>query len=133
MFPSQSKSKKKRQLPKAQEEPAFKNPKQVGMLCAVARKLNYELSDEETLRFDAMEHAGRKALLDRLLAEEQEAALRGEVEAPPKKPRAPRAEGVIERQPKPERPPCVEHRLTAPASDGISNCFDCDHEEKTNE
>ena len=71
--------------------PAFKNPAQVGMLCAVARKLNYALTDGETLRFDGMEHAGRKALLDRLLAEEQIAAANDEVPPPPKKPRAPRA------------------------------------------
>ena len=132
LFPSQSKkSKEKAPLPKAQE-PAFQNTKQVGMLCSVARKLDYELTDEETLRFDAMEHAGRKALLDRLLTEEQDKALHGEVAPPPKKPRDPRAEVAVERKPKPDRPSCVQHRWTPEASDGISNCVNCD-EEKTNE
>ena len=126
VFPSPKKQEKE-PLPMAQE-PSFKNRAQVGMLYSVARKLDYSLSDAEALRFDGMEHTGRKALLDRLLAEEQEAALRGEVEAPPKKPREPRAEVAVERKPKPDRPSCVEHRWTQPASDGISNCFDCDEE-----
>ena len=129
VFPSPKQEKEP--LPMAQE-PAFKNPAQVGMLYSVARKLDYSLSDAEALRFDAMEHAGKKALLDRLLAEEQDKALHGEVAPPPKKPRAPRDGIAVERKPKPERPPCVEHRWSEPAEDGISNCANCDAE-KTNE
>ena len=112
--------------------PAFKNPAQVGMLYSVARKLDYSLSDAEALRFDALHHADKKVILDRLLEEEQDKALHGEVAPPPKKPRAPRAEVAVERKPKPDRPSCVEHRWTEPASDGISNCANCDAE-KTNE
>ena len=110
--------------------PAFKNPAQVGMLYSVARKLDYSLSDAEALRFDAMEHAGKKALLDRLLAKEQEAALRGEVEAPPRKPRQPRADVPIEREAKAERSCTGEHRWSEPASDGFMNCVMCDEEIK---
>ena len=132
-LPSQEQKQEKAPVPIA-DEPVFENPAQVGMLCSVARKLDYSLSDAAALRFDGLNHVGKKAILDRLLTEEQDKALHGEVAPPPKKPRAPRAEVAVEKKPKPDRPSCVgKHRLTAPASDGISNCFDCDHEEKTNE
>ena len=112
------------------QKPVFKNPAQVGMLYAVARKLDYELTDKQALRFDAMEHPGRKALLDRLLSEEQEAALHGEVAPPPKKPREPRAEVAVEREAKAERSCTGEHRWSEPASDGFMNCVMCDEEIK---
>ena len=79
---------------------AFKNPKQVGMLCAVARKLNYALSDEESLNASMPWNTlDEKPLLDRLLlAEEQNSGdATARLQPPPKKPRAPRAEGVVER------------------------------------
>ena len=108
----------------------FKNPKQVGMLCAVTRKLGREVSETEAHAFDQLSHERKIATMAPLLAQEQLLAAHGVVSPPPKKPRAPRAEVAVERKPKPDRPSCVQHRWTAPASDGISNCFDCDHEEK---
>ena len=127
LFPSQEQEREKAPVPQA-SEPVFQHRKQVGMLYSVARKLNYTLSDDEVLRFDALEHTRKKVILDRLLAEEQEAALRGEVESPPKKPQKPRATraGVIsERKPKPERVCVGQHRWTPVADDGIRNCIYC--------
>ena len=124
ILPSQEQKQEKAPVPKA-PEPVFQNRRQVGMLCAVARKLGYVLSDEQALRFDAVDHERKKAILDRLLAEEQEKALRGEVEGPPKK-RAPRADVVISKpKPAPERLCAGEHRWTAAADDGIRNCLYC--------
>ena len=128
-IPSRERKQEKAPLPKAQE-PSFQNSKQVGLLYAVARKLDYELTDKQALRFDAMEHAGRKALLDRLVNEEQKAALHGEVAPPPKKPREPRAAVPIEREAKAERSCTGEHRWSEPASDGFMNCVMCDEEIK---
>ena len=108
----------------------FENPAQVNKLFKLQRKLGYEANDQQAVVFDRLEHPDKKRILDRLEAEEQIAAANDEVLPPPKKPREPRAEVAVERKPKPDRPSCVEHRWTAPASDGISNCFDCDHEEK---
>ena len=128
VFPSQSKkSKEKAPLPIA-DEPVFENPAQVNKLFKLQRKLGYEANDQQAVVFDRLEHPDKKRILDRLEAEEQIAAANDEVLPPPKKPREPRAEVAVERKPKPERPPCVEHRWTPAAADGIRNCHDCDAE-----
>ena len=115
-------------FPSQESEPQWANPKQVALLYAVSRKLGYSLSDEQALRFDDMEHSGKKPIIDRLLAEEQIRAAQGDVPPPPKAAPSPRHEVVQHVGKIRERPTCTEHRWAAVASDGIANCFNCDAE-----
>ena len=126
-FPSQEQEQEKASTP-VPKETVFVNENQVKMLFKLQRKLGYRADDAQAGVFDGLEHADRKRILDKLLAEEQVAAANGKVAPPPKKPQAPRAGVAIESKPKPERPSCVEHRWTPPASDGISNCIMCSAE-----
>ena len=114
------------------EEIVFVNENQVKMLFKLQRKLGYRADDGQAGVFDGLEHADRKRILDKLLAEEQLAAAQGKVTAPPKAEPSPRHKFPlpVARNKVRERPVCETHRWTPPASDGISNCFDCDHEEK---
>ena len=113
--------------PSADEE--FQHPKQVGMLCAVARKLGREVSEYEQRAFDQLSHESKILTLKPLLEAEQSLAAKGVVAAPPKAAPSPRHEVAHHHEGKStSRPSCVEHRWTPPASDGISNCFDCDEE-----
>ena len=121
-------SPEKARAPVPNADPIFQNPAQVRKLFKLQRKLDYQANDQQAIVFDGLEHPDKKRIIDRLEAEEQIAAANGEVAPPPKKPKAPRAEVAVERKPKPERPSCVEHRWTPPASDGIQNCYDCDEE-----
>ena len=100
------------------------------MLFKLQRKLGYRADDGQAGAFDGLEHADRKRILDKLLAEEQLAAAQGKVTAPPKAEPSPRHKFPlpVARNKVRERPACTEHRWTPPASDGISNCFDCDEE-----
>ena len=124
-FPEQ-KQEKAPPAPKA-PEPVFEHPHQVALLFKLQRKLGYPADDEQAAVFDGFDHGDKKCILDKLLAEEQLAAVRGEVEAPPPKPRAPRAGAPISTAPKrAEPPPCVTgHRWTEAASDGVRNCVRC--------
>ena len=136
-FPSQEERKKakapvrKEQVQKA-PEPVFKHPRQVALLFKLQRKLDYRADDGQAGVFDGLEHGDKKRILDKLLAEEQLAAVRGEVEAPPPKPRAPRFDPISTAPTAPTRaepPACVTHRWAEPASDGISNCTMCSAEQ----
>ena len=102
------------------------------MLFKLQRKLGYEANDEQARVFDGLEYADRKRILDRLVGEEQIAAAQGKVTAPPKAEPSPRHKFPlpVARNKVRQRPTCETHRLTPPASDGISNCVNCDHEEK---
>ena len=110
----------------------YQHPKQVGMLCAVARKLGREVSEHEQRAFDKLSHERKILTLKPLLEAEQSLAAEGVVTPPPKAAPSPRHEIAHHHEGKSTstRPACTEHRWTPPASDGISNCFDCDHEEK---
>ena len=125
-FPSQEQEKENAPVPKA-PEPVFEHPQQVALLFKLQRKLGYPADDEQAAVFDGFDHGHKKRILDKLLAEEQLAAVRGEVEAPPPKPRAPRAGAPISTAPKRAEPsPCVSgHRWTEAASDGVRNCVRC--------
>ena len=128
-FPSQEQEQKSAPVP---EETVFVNENQVKLLFKLQRKLGYRADDKQARVFDALAHADRKRILDKLLAEEQLAAVRGEVEAPPPKPRAPRFDPISTAPTAPTRaepPACVTHRWTEPASDGISNCTMCSAEQ----
>ena len=111
-------------------EPIFKHPKQIALLFALQRKLNYRADDGQAAIFDGLEHTGKKRILDALLVEEQVASVRGEVAAPPKAAPSPRHEAVhpVAKNTMRVRPTCSEHIWTQPASDGVSNCLDCDAE-----
>ena len=112
--------------------PTFKRPQQVKKLFALQRKLGYEASDEQARVFDDLDQFGKKRIIDKLEAEEQRRAIRGEVANPPPKPPAPRHTLVDRPAPTPtrERTACGEgqHRWTAPASDGVSQCNACGEE-----
>ena len=115
------------------EGTVFVNKKQVDLLFKLQRKLGYRADDGQAGVFDRLEHADRKRILDRLVGEEQLAAAQGKVTAPPKAEPSPRHKFPLtcgEECKVRQRPTCETHRWTPPASDGISNCFDCDHEEK---
>ena len=131
-FPSQEERKKakapvrKEQVPKA-PEPVFKNNQQVKLLFKLQRKLNYRADDAQAVVFDGLEYDDRKRILDRLIGEEQIAAANGQVEAPPKKPSAPRFNPV---QTPIREDYCVgAHRWSEAASDGIKNCVACNAEQ----
>ena len=99
-------------------EPVFDHPRQVAMLFALQRKLNYTANDAQAVVFDGLAHTDKKRIIDRLEAEEQKAALRGEVSAPPPKPLAPRRQPTPTPTPTPTRgwTPCAldqQHRWTA--------------------
>ena len=117
--------------PEPSADGEYQHPKQVGMLCAVARKLGREVSEHEQRAFDKLSHERKILTLKPLLEAEQSLAAEGVVTPPPKTAPSPRHEVAHHHDGKStSRPSCVEHRWTPPASDGISNCFDCDHEEK---
>ena len=113
-----------------QEAPQWKHPRQVSMLFAVARKLGREVTDTEARAFEQLSHEGRRRTLAPLLAEEQLLAAEGSVPAPPKAAPSPRQEIYpMAKNTMRVRPTCADgHRWTQPASDGISNCLDCDSE-----
>ena len=128
-FPS-----KKKQEQESAPEPkgtVFVNKKQVDLLFKLQRKLGYRADDEQAGVFDGLEHADRKRILDKLLAEEQLAAAQGKVTAPPKASPSPRHEFPlpVARNKVRQRPTCEKHRWTPPAADGVRNCYDCDAEE----
>ena len=137
-FPSLKQEQEQEQEQKASapvpEETVFVNENQVKLLFKLQRKLGYRADDGQAGVFDGLEHADRKRILDKLLAEEQLAAAQGKVTAPPKAEPSPRHKFPlpVARNKVRERPVCETHRWTPPASDGISNCVNCDAE-KTNE
>ena len=108
----------------------YQHPKQVAMLCAVARKLGREVSEYEQRAFDKLSHERKIRTLKPLLEAEQSLAAEGVVTPPPKAPPSPRHEVAHHHEGKSMRirPACTEHRWTPPASDGIQNCFECDEE-----
>ena len=122
------------QFPSQEQEPSadgeYQHKKQVGMLCAVARKLGREVTDYEAQAFDRLSHERKILTLKPLLEAEQRLAVEGVVAAPPKAAPSPRHEIVHHHEGKSTRtrPVCTEHRWTPPASDGIQNCFECDEE-----
>ena len=126
-------------LPFPSQEPGadepYQHPKQVGMLCAVARKLGREVSEPEARAFDQLSHERKISTMAPLLAEEQLLAATGVVPPPPKATPSPRHEFPlpVARNTVRERPSCTEHRWTPPASDGVSNCYDCPEERKAND
>ena len=126
-------------LPFPSQEPGadepYQHPKQVGMLCAVARKLGREVSEPEARAFDQLSHERKISTMAPLLAEEQLLAANGVVPPPPKATPSPRHEFPlpVARNTVRERPSCTEHRWTPPASDGVSNCYDCPEERKAND
>ena len=123
-FPSQEPS------PEPSADGEYQHPKQVAMLCAVARKLGREVSEYEQRAFDKLSHERKISTMAPLLAEEQLLAANGVVPPPPKVEPSPRHEGAphVARNAVRARPTCSEHHWTEPASDGISNCRDCDEE-----
>ena len=127
-FPSQEQE-QKANAP-VPEETVFVNDNQVKLLFKLQRKLGYRADDEQARVFDALEHADRKRILDKLLEEEQLAAAQGKVTAPPKASPSPRHEFPlpVARNKVRQRPTCETHRWTPPASDGVLNCYDCDEE-----
>ena len=133
-FPSQEQKQEQEQEQKASapvpEETVFVNENQVKMLFKLQRKLGYRADDGQAGVFDGLEHADRKRILDKLLAEEQLAAAQGKVPAPPKAAPSPRHEFPLPvvRKTVRERPTCSEHRWTPAASDGVQNCYGCDAE-----
>ena len=138
LFPSEEKKQEKAPVPKEQdpapsrEPPVFTHSKQVALLFALQRKLDYRADDGQARVFDDLEHGDKKRILDKLLAEEQQAAIRGLVAAPPPKPRAPRFAGApVSTAPiRDESYHCVTaHRWTQPASDGVQNCTLCNAEQ----
>ena len=136
-FPSQKQEKapvRKEQEndPAPSREPlVFTHPKQVALLFKLQRKLGYRADDAQAGTFDGLEHCDKKRILDTLLAEEQQAAIRGEVAAPPPKPRAPWFAAPVSTAPKrAESPSCVTgHRWSEAASDGVQNCVMCPAEQ----
>ena len=82
-FPSQEQEQEKASAP-VPKETVFVNENQVKLLFKLQRKLGYRADDEQARVFDGLEHADRKRILDKLLAEEQLAAAQGKVPAPPK-------------------------------------------------
>ena len=97
---------------------------------ALQRKLGYRADNGQAGVFDDLEHGDKKRIIDKLLQEEQLAAVRGEVAAPPLKPRASRFAAPVSTAPKrAESPSCVTHRWSEPASDGVQNCVACNAEQ----
>ena len=129
--PGQDQGQEKASAPVA-EEPRFEHPRQVAKLYALQRKLNYRADDNQAEVFDGLEHVEKKRILDRLEAEEQQAAIRGEVaNPPPKTPALRHVPPVARSTPKPTRErtgACREHRWTPPAEDGIASCVLCGEE-----
>ena len=113
---------------KAEAPVEFDHPKQVSMLFALQRKLGYEVNDEQAVVFDGLEHVDKKRIIDKLEAEEQRRAIRGEVANPPPKAPAPRHTPVERPTPTRERTACAQHRWSVPASDGVSQCNACGEE-----
>ena len=112
-------------------EPVFDHPGQVAKLFKLQRKLHYSANDEQAKVFDGLEHGDKARILNRLEAEEQQAAIRGEVSAPPPKTLAPRHLPPFDRPTPPrERTTCSggEHRWTPPTEDGIASCVLCGEE-----
>ena len=128
-FPSQEQEQEKASAP-LPEETVFVNENQVKLLFKLQRKLGYRADDGQAGVFDGLEHADRKRILDKLLAEEQLAVAQGKVPAPPKAAPSPRHEFPLPvvRKTVRERPTCLEHRWTPAASDGVQNCYGCDAE-----
>ena len=130
-FPSQEQEQEQEKasapVPK---ETVFVNENQVKLLFKLQRKLGYRADDGQAGVFDGLEHADRRRILDKLLAEEQLAAAQGKVPAPPKAAPSPRHEVAhrVVRKTVRERPTCLEHRWTPAASDGVQNCYGCDAE-----
>ena len=112
------------------KEPKFENQKQISTLFALQRKLGYEANDEQAVVFDGLEHVDKKRIIDKLEAEEQRRAIRGEVANPPPKAPAPRHTPLERPTPTPtrERTACAQHRWSVPASDGVSQCNVCGEE-----
>ena len=137
-FPSKEKKQEKPPVPKEPKkapppcEPVvFTHTKQVSLLFKLQRKLGYRADDGQARVFDDLEHTDKKRILDTLLAEEQLAAAKGQCEAPPKKPRAPRF-APVQTPIREEASHCVsDHRWTEPASDGVQNCIMCPAERKS--
>ena len=128
-FPSQEREQERASAP-VPKETVFVNENQVKLLFKLQRKLGYRADDGQAGVFDGLEHADRKRILDKLLAEEQLAAAQGKVPAPPKAAPSPRHEFPlpVARKTVRERPTCSEHRWTPAASDGVQNCYGCDAE-----
>ena len=88
-FPSPAPGQEKASAPVA-EEIKFQHPGQVAKLFKLQRKLGYTADDKQAEVFDGLEHVDKARILNQLEAEEQQAALRGEVSAPPPKALTPR-------------------------------------------
>ena len=135
ILPSQEKTRAKAPVSKEQDpapscEPEYRPSKPALMLFKLQRKLGYSADDGQAKVFDGLQHADKKRILDKLLSEEQLAAARGEVEAPPPKPRAPRFNPVSTAPKRAEPPSCVtDHRWSEAASDGVQNCVMCPAEQ----
>ena len=137
-FPSKEQKQEKTPVRKKQEnDPApsreplvFTHPRQVALLFALQRKLDYRADDGQAAVFDGLEHCDKKRILDKLLEEEQLAAALGQVEAPPPKPRAPRFNPISTAPKRSEPPSCVTgHRWSEAAEDGVQNCVACNAEQ----
>ena len=126
-LPSQTQSK-----PESKAPVAFNNPDQVAKWFKLRRKLKCSVSDEQAKVFDDLHHTEKIPIINGMEREEQIKAARGEVPPPPPKPPAPRHTLVERPTPLPtrERTACGEgqHRWTAPASDGVSQCAACGEE-----
>ena len=121
-------------LPFPSQEPSaegeYQHPKQVGMLCAVARKLGREVTEHEQRAFDKLSHERKIHTMKPLLEAEQRLAAEGVVPPPPKAAPSPRHEIAHHHDGKSSstRPTCSEHRWTPVASDGLRNCYYCGEE-----
>ena len=115
--------------PEPSADGEYQHPKQVGMLCAVARKLGREVSEPEARAFDRLSHERKILTLKPLLEAEQSLAAEGVVAPPPKAELSPRHEIAHHHEGKStSRPSCSEHQWTPAASDGVQNCYGCDAE-----
>ena len=120
-------------LPFPSQEPSadgkYQHPKQVGMLCAVARKLGREVSEYEQRAFDKLSHERKILTLKPLLEAEQSLAAEGVVTPPPKAAPSPRHEIAHHHDGKStSQPVCSEHQWTPAAADGVQNCYSCPEE-----